>query len=46
MLLVKSESGRNWLLSRELVSTKDGRDRILIERVGLGLSYRGNRVGN
>ncbi len=45
ILLVKGESGKNWLVSRELVSTTDGRDRILIERVDLGLTYRGNRVG-
>jgi hypothetical protein len=45
ILLLNGESGKNWLVSRELVSTSDGRDRILIERVDLGLTYRGNRIG-
>lgn len=45
ILVVNGESGKDWLVSRELVSTSDGRDRILIERRDLGLTYRGNRVG-
>jgi hypothetical protein len=45
ILLLNGESGKNWLVSRELVSTSDGRDRILIERADLGLTYRGNRIG-
>ena len=45
IILLKGESGKNWLVSRELTSTNDGRDRILIERADLGLTYRGNRVG-
>ncbi len=45
LILLKGEDDKNWLVSRELVGTSDGRDRILIERADLGLSYRGNRVG-
>lgn len=44
VLIVAGESGKNWLVTREVVSTKDGRDRVLIERTDLGLTYRGNRV--
>lgn len=44
ILIEEGESGKNWLVSRELVGTNDGRDRILIERVDLGTTYRGNRV--
>ena len=44
-ILLNGESGKNWLISRELTSSDDGRDRILIERTDLGLTYRGNRVG-
>jgi hypothetical protein len=44
LLLQQGEDGKNWLVTRELVGTKDGRDRILIERVDLGTTYRGNRV--
>jgi hypothetical protein len=43
-ILLAGESGKNWLVSRELTGTSDGRDRILIERTDLGLSYRGNRI--
>ena len=46
IILLKGEDDKNWLVSRELVGTSDGRDRILIERTDLGLTYRGNRVGN
>jgi hypothetical protein len=45
ILLIKAESGKNWLVSRELTGTADGRDRVLIERVDLGITYSGNRVG-
>jgi hypothetical protein len=45
IILLKGEDDKNWLVSRELVGTSDGRDRILIERTDLGLTYRGNRVG-
>ena len=44
-ILLKGEDDKNWLVSRELEGTTDGRDRILIERTDLGLTYRGNRVG-
>ena len=44
ILLQQGEDGKDWLVTRELVGTTDGRDRILIERVDLGLTYRGNRV--
>ena len=43
IVLLAGESGKNWLVSRELTGTSDGRDRILIERTDLGLTYRGNR---
>ena len=45
IILIKGESGKNWLVSRVLVGTSNGRDQILIERVDLGLTYRGSRVG-
>jgi hypothetical protein len=45
IILLKGEDEKNWLVTRELVSGSDGRDRILIERTDLGLTYRGNRVG-
>jgi hypothetical protein len=45
VILLKGESDKNWLVSRELIGTSDGRDRVLIERTDLGLTYRGNRVG-
>jgi hypothetical protein len=45
IILLKGEDDKNWLVSRELVGTSDARDRILIERTDLGLTYRGNRVG-
>jgi hypothetical protein len=44
ILLLNGESDKNWLVTRQLVGTDDGRDRILIERVDLGLTYRGGRV--
>ena len=45
ILLEHGEDGKDWLMTRELVGTADGRDRILLERLDLGLTYRGNRVG-
>jgi len=45
ILLENGESGKNWLASRKLISSEDNRDRILIERVDLGLTYWGKRVG-
>ncbi len=45
IILLNGESGKNWLVSRQLVGTSDGRDQLLIERVDLGLTYRGQRVG-
>lgn len=33
-------------MTREVVPSDDERDRILIERVGLGLTYWGRRVGS
>ncbi len=45
IVLENGESGKNWLVSRKLVSSDDNRDRILIERVDLGLTYWGKRVG-
>lgn len=33
-------------MTRELVGTNDGGDRILIKRTDIGLTYRGNRVGS
>jgi hypothetical protein len=44
MLLEKGEFGQNWLVTRDLTGTADGRDRIALESPD-GLSYRGNRVG-
>ncbi len=44
ILLERGEDGANWLVSRNLVSTSDGQDKILIERVDMGLSYRGSRI--
>jgi hypothetical protein len=46
IILLKGEDDKNWLVTRELVGTATGRDRILIERTDLGLTYRGNRVGS
>ena len=43
IILLKGEDDKDWLVTRELTSTNDGRDRILIERKDLGLTYRGNR---
>ena len=43
IILLKGEDDKDWLITRELTSTSDGRDRILIERKDLGLTYRGNR---
>src|SRR5437762_3382345 len=37
IILLKGDDDKNWLVSRELVGTSDGRDRILIERTDLGL---------
>ncbi len=45
ILLEKGEDDANWLVTRELVSTATGRDRILLERADLGTTYRGNRIG-
>jgi hypothetical protein len=45
IILLNGEDGKNWLVTRKLVSTDDGRDKILIERTDLGLTYWGNRVG-
>jgi len=45
ILLENGESGKNWLVSRKLISSEDNRDRILIERADLGLTYWGKRVG-
>ena len=45
MLIERGEFGQNWLVTRELVGTADGRDRIVLESPD-GLTYRGNRVGN
>ena len=45
ILLQRGEDGKDWLVSRQLVSTTDGQDQILIERVDLGLTYRGDRIG-
>lgn len=45
IILLKGEDDKNWLVTRELVGTSDARDRILIERTDLGLTYRGNRIG-
>ncbi len=44
ILLERGEDGANWLVSRTLVGTDDGQDKILIERVDLGLSYSGGRM--
>jgi hypothetical protein len=44
IIVLAGESGKNWLVSRDLTGTSDGRDRILIERTDLGLTYRGNRI--
>lgn len=44
IIVLAGESGKNWLVSRALVGTSDGRDRILIERTDLGLTYRGTRL--
>jgi hypothetical protein len=46
ILLIKGEDDKNWLVTRQLVETSDGRDRVLIERTDLGLTYRGNRVSS
>jgi hypothetical protein len=35
---------KNWLVSRDMTGTSDGRDRILLERTDMGLSYRGARA--
>lgn len=43
ILLLKAEGGKNWLVSRDLGSS-DGRDKILVERADLGLTYRGYRT--
>ena len=44
ILLERGEDGANWLVSRNLVVTADGQDKILIERVDLGLSSSGGRM--
>lgn len=46
IILLRGEDDKNWLVTRELAGTSDGRDRILIERTDLGLTYRGNRIGD
>ena len=43
ILLLKAESGKNWLVTRDLNSST-GRDKILVERVDMGLTYRGYRT--
>lgn len=44
IILLNGEDHKNWLVSRKLVGSSDGRDRILIERTDLGLTYWGKRV--
>ena len=44
LILLNGEDGKNWLVSRDMTGTSGGRDRILIERTDLGLTYRGSRV--
>jgi hypothetical protein len=46
LILLKGEDGKNWLVTRQLTGNSDGRDRILLERQDLGLTYWGNRVSN
>jgi hypothetical protein len=45
IILLNGEDDKNWLVTRDLTGTASGRDRVLIERVDMGLTYRGNRVG-
>jgi hypothetical protein len=44
ILLVAGEDGKDWLVSRDTTGTDDGRDRVLIERRDLGLTYRASRI--
>ncbi|WP_155121335.1 hypothetical protein [Bryobacter aggregatus] len=44
ILLEAGADGKNWLVTRELTGTADGRDRILIEGTDLGITYGGSRV--
>lgn len=45
VFLERGEDGKNWLVSRLVTGSSDERDRILIERTDLGLTYPGARVG-
>jgi hypothetical protein len=45
IILLQGESGKDWLVTRKVMGSADGRDRILIERRDLGLTYWGKRVG-
>lgn len=44
ILLVNGEDGKDWLVTRELVGGSDSRERILLERKDLGLTYWGRRL--
>ena len=44
ILLTKAEAGRDWQVSRAGVNAGNNRDAISVDRVDLGLSYRGTRL--
>lgn len=44
VLLMKAEDGVDWQVTRQGTNESDNRDRILIERMDLGLTYRGVRL--
>lgn len=44
VLLMKAEDGKDWQVTRQGTNSSDNRDRIEIERMDLGLTYRGVRM--
>lgn len=44
ILLMKAEDGKDWQVTRQGTNAADNRDRLLIERMDLGLTYRGVRL--
>ena len=44
ILLLNAESGKNWEVWRTGVNPGNNRDAIAIERMDLGLSYKGTRL--
>jgi hypothetical protein len=44
ILLIAAEGGKDWQVTRQGTNGSDNRDRVLVERKDLGLTYRGPRI--